>query len=91
MSVWVKEEMLQHWNKTIICLLHKNGDCLGCSNYRDISLITSAYKVLSNILLSSLLPYSEKEIGKYECGFRKGRSTVDQIFTLRMILEKGLE
>jgi sorting nexin-29 len=36
-------------------------------------------------------PYVEEIIGDYQCGFRKGRSTTDQIFCLRMILEKACE
>ncbi|XP_073979057.1 uncharacterized protein [Rhodnius prolixus] len=38
-----------------------------------------------------LLPHVENKIGSYQCGFRQGRSTIDQIFSLRMILEKGRE
>jgi hypothetical protein len=36
-------------------------------------------------------PYVEEILGDYQCGFRKGRSTTDQIFCLRMILEKTCE
>ena len=33
----------------------------------------------------------EEILGDYQCGFRKGRSTTDQIFCLRMILERTCE
>lgn len=85
------EEMPQHWNKPSCVLFIKKGDSLDCSNYRGISLIPNVYKVLSNILFSCLLLYSEREIGKCQSGFRKVRSTIDQIFILRTILEKGFE
>jgi hypothetical protein len=45
-------------------------------------------KILSNILFNRLLPYVETTIGDYKCGYRGERSTVDQIFTVRQILEK---
>jgi hypothetical protein len=35
--------------------------------------------------------YDEEIIGDYQCGFQKGRPTTDQIFCLRMILEKACE
>jgi len=38
-----------------------------------------------------LQPRSETVIGKYQCGFRRNRSTTDQIFNLRLILQKGRE
>lgn len=43
------------------------------------------------MLCERLRPYVEKCIGTYQAGFRRGRSTVDQIFTLRQILEKTRE
>ena len=58
-----------------------------CSNYRGISILNTAYKILSVILFERLKPYLSSIIGPYQCGFRPGKSTVDQMFTLR-ILEK---
>jgi len=36
-------------------------------------------------------PYVEEILGDYQCGFRNGRSTTDQIFCLRMILERACD
>ncbi|XP_055375384.1 uncharacterized protein LOC129608086 [Condylostylus longicornis] len=38
-----------------------------------------------------LKPFSEVTIGEYQCGFRKNRSTVDQIFLLKQTMEKCYE
>jgi sorting nexin-29 len=35
--------------------------------------------------------YVEEILREYESGFRRGRSTTDQIFSLRIILEKAYE
>ena len=43
------------------------------------------------ILCERLKPYLSDIIGSYQCGFRPGKSTTDQIFTLRRLLEKTLE
>ena len=62
-----------------------------CNNYRGISLLPTTYKVLSNILLSRLIPYAEKVTGDHQCEFRRNRSTTDHIFCIRQILEKKWE
>jgi hypothetical protein len=66
------------------------GDNTDCSNYRSISLLSTSYKILSNILLSTLIPYADEIIGDHQCGFRCNRST-DQIVYIRQILEKKWE
>jgi sorting nexin-29 len=80
--VWNKESLPDEWRMGILCPIHKKGDPLDCKNYQGISLLSSTYKVLSNILYSCLLPFVKKESGSYQAGFRGGKSTTDQIFSL---------
>ena len=57
-------------------------------NYRGVSLLNTAYKILSNILFVRISSFAENIIGNSQCGFRKYRSTIYEIFALRQILEK---
>jgi hypothetical protein len=90
-SIWNKEELPDQWKESIIVPIHKTGDKTDCNNYRGISLLSSSYEILSNILLSRLSPYIDEIIGEYRYVFRRNRSTTDQIFCIRQILEKKWE
>jgi len=79
------------WNLSLICPIHKKGDIMECTNYRCVSLLNIVYKILSCILFMRISPFAESIIGNYQCGFRKNRSTIKQIFTLRQIMEKTKE
>jgi hypothetical protein len=79
-SVWNKEELPDQWEESIIVPIHKKGDKTDCNNYRGMSLLSTSYKTLSNILLSRLVPYIDEIIGDHQCGFRRNRSTTYQIF-----------
>jgi hypothetical protein len=87
-SIWNKKELPEQWKESIIVPIYKKGDKTDCSYYRGISLLSTTYKILSNILLSKLTPYAEKIIGEHQCGFRRNRSTTAHIFCVRQILEK---
>ena len=50
-------ELTQEWKESIIVPIHKKGDRMDCNNYRGISLLSTSYKILSNILLSRITPY----------------------------------
>jgi hypothetical protein len=89
-SICNKEELPQQWKESVIVPIYKKGNKTDCNNYRGISLLSTAYKILSNILLSRLTPYVNEIIGNHQCGFRCNRST-DQIFYIRQILEKKWE
>jgi sorting nexin-29 len=64
---------------------------LNCQNYRGTSLLCTAYKTFTTILKNKLEPYAEKVLRDYQAGFRQGRSTIDQIFTVKQMLEKCWE
>jgi hypothetical protein len=65
-----KEELPEEWKESIsIVPIHKKGDKTDCNNYRGTSLLPNTYKILSNILLSRLIPYAEEIMGDQQCGF----------------------
>uniref|UniRef100_A0A803TM72 ribonuclease H n=1 Tax=Anolis carolinensis TaxID=28377 RepID=A0A803TM72_ANOCA len=74
-----------------LCPLFKKGDRTDCGNYRGISLLTSAGKILARILANRLLPVSEDTLPESQNGFRPSRGTVDMIFTARQLQEKCRE
>jgi hypothetical protein len=86
-----KEELPHQWKESIVVPIHKKGDETDCSNYRGISVLSTSYKILSNILLARLTPYADEIMGDHHCGFWRNRSTTDQIFYIRQILEKKWE
>jgi hypothetical protein len=90
-STWNKEELPQQWKESIIVPIYKKGYKSGYNNYRRISQLSTAYKILFNILLARLTPPVNKIIGDHQCGSRRNRSTTDQIFHIRQILVKKWE
>ena len=72
---WNKEALSDEWKESIIVPIQKKGDKTDCNNYRGISLLPTTYKILSNILLSRLMPYAEEVIGDHQCGFRRNMIT----------------
>jgi len=90
-SIWKEEKLPEEWKESIIVPIQKKGDKRDCNNYRGISLLPTTYKIVSNILLSRLIPYANEIIGDHQCGFRRNRSTIDHIFCIRQILEKKWE
>jgi hypothetical protein len=61
------------------------------NNYLCISLLSTAYKILSNIILARITPCVSEVTVDHQCGFHCNRSTIDQIFSLHQILEEKWE
>ena len=75
------------WRKTIIKVLYKSGDSKLPQNYRPIASIPILYKLFSRLLYNRLEKILDPEQHMDQAGFRKGRSTVDHLFTIVMIQE----
>jgi hypothetical protein len=67
---WNKEKLPHQWKESIVVPIHKKGDKTDCSNYQGIPLLSTSYKILSNIPLSRIAPYTDEIIGDHQCGFR---------------------
>jgi hypothetical protein len=48
-SILNKEELSDQWKESIIVTIHKKGDKTDYNNYCGISLLSTSYKMLSNI------------------------------------------
>jgi hypothetical protein len=82
------EKLHHQWKESIIVPVLKNGDKTVCNNYRGISLLSTSYNTLRNILLSMISSYIGEIIGDHQCRFRRKRQITNQIFCIRQILEK---
>ncbi|KAI3368228.1 hypothetical protein L3Q82_007815 [Scortum barcoo] len=76
------------WQTGVVVPLLKKGDRRVCSNYRGITLLSLPGKVYARVLERRIRPYSRSlRIQEEQCGFRPGRGTVDQLYTLHRVLE----
>ena len=90
-DVWNGGEVPQEWKDATIKVLYKKSDRSNCNNYRGISLVSHAGKVLLKIVANRLSEYCEAHgmLPEEQCGFRPDRSTVDMLFVVRRLQELG--
>jgi len=74
----------------VVVPLHKRGDKDVTGNYRGISLLCTAYKVYAEILRNRLEKEAEEKdmIPESQADFRKGRSTMDNVFVLAHLMQR---
>ena len=88
-EVWRTKQLPSEWKKSILVPVHKKKDRKICDNNRGISLLSIPGKVLSLVLLDRLETIIVPQLMEAQCGFRKGRGTVDQIWATRQIIERA--
>jgi len=86
--IWNNEQLPQKWNEGIICPVYMKDDRLNCNNYRPITLLNIAYKIVAILLNNSLIDKIENKLEDNKMGFRSNRSTIDNIFIIGQIFGK---
>ena len=72
----------------MIVPIFKKGARSECGNHRGISLTPVVTRLLASLVLRRLTVARETLSREQQAGFRPGRGCVDQIFTLRQVLEQ---
>ena len=93
-NFWNSEQLPESWAIGLLSILPKKGDLSLPGNYRGITMLEVAYKVVAQILLARLKVIKEsKEHLDHEnqCGFRNGRGCSDGSFTVKALLSKMRE
>ena len=88
-GIWRGGEVPQQWEDTITMVLHKKKDRIECGNYRGISLVAHAGKILLKVIARRLSEYCERVriLPEEQSGFRPNRSTTDMLFVIRRLQE----
>ena len=81
------------WSQAIVIPIQKPGKYnTDPNNYRPIALTSCIYKTME-MMINKRLVWFLKTINiltNIQCGFRKNRSTVDQLFDQRLLFEMPL-
>ena len=85
------EDIPKDWLHGTIIPIHKKGDHTSCSNYRPINLMSHGYKIMAKWIHDRIKNRLDEVMGEEQAGFRTGRGTADQVFTLAQIIEKTWE
>lgn len=87
-ATWTTGKAPKAWKRALLTYLYKGkGPRLSSNNYRGISLLSVCSKVYVNIIIARLRPTLDPSLHEAQCGFRPGRSTIDQILTMRRLTE----
>ena len=79
--------MPDNWRTSHLIPLYKGkGDSRECNNYRSIKLMSHTMKIYERVLNSRLRQIVR--LNENQCGFVEGKSTLDAIQSLRIIVEK---
>ena len=91
-------EMLQtgdyptFWQHQLLTPIYKKGNVTDTNNYRGISLISVSAKIFLNIMYTRIETFSNRNnlIPEEQVGFKKGRWTIDNAFTLYCYIKAAI-
>ena len=89
-DVYDRGEVPADWCESIICPIFKSGSNREPQNYRGISLMNSISKIFNGILTARVQKWAEENnvLDESQAGFRRGFSTIGNIFSLHAMIQK---
>lgn len=91
-QIWKLHKIPKKWNEaTIVPILKSDKDKYEANSYRPISLTCALCKLLEKIIARRMMWTIENKylLDKHQSGFRKGRSTIDNILRLQQEILDG--
>jgi exonuclease III len=91
---WQSATVPVEWKTGIVVPILKPGkEKCNITSYRPITLLSCVGKLLEKIICKRLEHWIEKnrKLGAYQCGFRKGLSTIDILLRLENKIRKSLD
>ena len=88
--IWKMEITPDEWKQVLLIKVPKKGNLSHCGNSRGIFLLSVSSKILTRIILERLKTALDVKLRNEQAGFRFGRSCVDQIATLTIIVKQSL-
>ena len=89
--MWAEEVVPDDLVLCELISIYKKGDPDAMGNYRMIGLLTHVYKFFSTLLAKRLLEDVQQYLPESQAGFRKMRSTRDNILLLAKLMDSVLE
>ena len=90
-QIWREEKIPDEWLQGIIVKLPKKGDMKNTKNWREVTLLVVALKIFARGSFERIQDPIEAILRKQQAGFRRGKSTSDQIFVMRRQIEEAQE
>ena len=90
-QIWKTQQWPQDWKRSVFIPILKKGNAKECSNYRSISLISHASKVMLKILQARVQQYVDQGLPDMQAEFQRDRGTRDQIANICWIMDKARE
>ena len=86
-KIWIDEVIPADMRNANIITIFKKHDRHNVNNYRGISLLAVAGKILALLMLNRMRdPIAETVLPESQCGFRRNRGTTDMIVGWRVIV-----
>ena len=91
-SCFRRSKLPKTWRRaTVVALPKPNKPAQDPKSYRPISLLCVPFKILERLIHSRIDPVVDPQLPREQAGFRRGRSTVDQVTLLTQEIEDSFQ